>query len=103
MASVTDSTNSEPPDLQLSWSGRWTLTHRILAVNILTLLLVILSTVYLDLFRHRLSRERVRQTRIEATATALAMEAAGPEDRAAILAKVTKSTGSRMRSVVPSA
>ena len=101
MASVTDSTNSEPPDLQLSWSGRWTLTHRILAVNILTLLLVILSTVYLDLFRHRLSRERVRQTRIEATATALAMEAAGPEDRAAILAKVTKSTGSRMRLYAP--
>jgi len=70
-------------------------------VNILTLLLVILSTVYLDLFRHRLSRERVRQTRIEATATALAMEAAGPEDRAAILAKVTKSTGSRMRLYAP--
>ncbi|HEX5258803.1 MAG TPA: sensor histidine kinase, partial [Sphingomicrobium sp.] len=63
MASAIDSTNSEPPDPQLRWSGRWTLTHRILALNILTLLLVALSTVYLDVFRHRLSKERTQQTR----------------------------------------
>jgi two-component system sensor histidine kinase ChvG len=40
MASATDSTNNEASDPQLRWSGRWTLTHRILALNILTLLLV---------------------------------------------------------------
>ena len=39
----------------------------------------------------------MRQTRIEATATELAIDAARPEDREAILATVTKSTGSRMR------
>ena len=69
MASATDSTSNEP-DLTLSWSGRWTLTHRILALNILTLLLVVLSTIYLDAFRHRLSKERTQQTRLE-TATAV--------------------------------
>ncbi len=98
MASAIDSTNnSEERDLRLKWSGRWTLAHRILTLNLITVLLVALSTLYLDVFRNHLSRERVRQTRIEATATALAIEAAGPEDSEAILAKVTKSTGSRMR------
>jgi two-component system sensor histidine kinase ChvG len=101
MASATDSTNNDERDLRLSWSGRWTLAHRILTLNLITVLLVALSTLYLDVFRNHLSRERVRQTRIEATATALAIEAAGPEDREAILAKVTKSTGSRMRLFAP--
>ena len=37
MASDTDLTKNEEADLALSWSGRWTLAHRILAVNMLTL------------------------------------------------------------------
>jgi len=97
MASDIDSTNSEEADLRLKWSGRWTLAHRILALNLITVLLVALSTLYLDVFRNRLSKERVRQTRIEATATGLAIDAAGPEDREPILATVSKSTGSRLR------
>jgi two-component system, OmpR family, sensor histidine kinase ChvG len=97
MASDIDSTNNEDADLRLKWSGRWTLAHRILALNLITILLVALSTLYLDVFRNRLSKERVRQTRIEATATALAIDAAGPEDREPILATVSRSTGSRLR------
>jgi two-component system sensor histidine kinase ChvG len=97
MASDTDSTSSEEADLRLSWSGRWTLSHRILALNLITLLLVAMSTLYLDVFRNRLSKERVRQTRIEATATAQAILAAGPEDREAILATISKTTGTRLR------
>jgi two-component system sensor histidine kinase ChvG len=90
-------TNNDDDDLALSWSGRWTLGWRILAVNVLTILLIALSTLYLDVFRNRLSKERVRQTRIEASATATAMDVAGPEDREPILASISKSTGSRMR------
>src|SRR4051794_18187915 len=97
MASGTDSTNNDDRDLRLTWSGRWTLAHRILALNLITVLLVALSTLYLDVFRNHLSRERARQTRIEATATGLAIDAAGTEDREPILATVTKATGSRMR------
>jgi two-component system sensor histidine kinase ChvG len=97
MASDIVSTSSDDPDLRLSWSGRWTLAHRILALNLLTVLLIALSTLYLDVFRNRLSKERVRQTRIEATATAQAIQAAGPEDSEAILATISKSTGTRMR------
>src|SRR3954454_6998040 len=97
MASDIDSTSNEDPDLRLKWSGRWTLSHRILALNLITVLLIALSTLYLDVFRNRLSKERIRQTRIEATATAQAILAAGPEDREPILATISKSTGSRMR------
>src|SRR3954470_18770182 len=97
MASDTASTNNDEADLALSWSGRWTLAHRILALNLLTVLLVVLSTLYLDVFRNRLSKERARQTRIEATATAKAIEAAGAGHREAILATITRSTGSRLR------
>jgi two-component system, OmpR family, sensor histidine kinase ChvG len=97
MASDIDSTSSDEADLRLKWSRRWSLGHRILALNLITVLLVALSTLYLDVFRNRLSKERVRQTRIEATATAMAMDAAGSEDREPILATVSKSTGSRLR------
>ncbi|MES2135631.1 MAG: stimulus-sensing domain-containing protein [Pseudomonadota bacterium] len=101
MASDIDSTSNEDADLRLIWSGRWTLSHRILALNLLTVLLIALSTLYLDVFRNRLSKERSRQTRIEATATAKAIEAAGIEDREPILATISKSTGSRMRLFAP--
>ena len=97
MASDTDSTSNEEADLRLRWSGRFSIAHRILALNLLTVLLVALSTLYLDVFRNRLSKERVRQTRIEATATAQAILAAGPEDSEAILATISKTTGTRLR------
>ena len=97
MASDIASTSNDESDLALKWSGRFSLAYRILAVNILTIVLVALSTLYLDVLRNRLSKERVRQTRIEATATAQAILAAGPEDREPILATISKSTGTRLR------
>ena len=45
MASVIASEKNDESDLALSWSGRWTLTHRILAVNILTLVIVALCPI----------------------------------------------------------
>ena len=98
MASDTVSTNSEDDsDLQLSWSGRWTLAQRILAFNLLTLVLVALSTLYLDVFRARLSSERSRQTRIEATATAEALIHVDQRQWPALLADISRATGSRVR------
>ena len=43
MASDISSERNNEEDLVLTWSGRWTLSHRILAVNILTLVLVIVG------------------------------------------------------------
>jgi two-component system sensor histidine kinase ChvG len=97
MASDTDSTTSDEADLALSWSGRWTLAHRILAVNILTLALLALSTLYLDAFRNRLSKERTRQTRIETSTTAEALGHIRPQERPGLLAAISRATSSRMR------
>ena len=98
MASDTSLTISEDEsDLALSWSGRWTLGHRILAVNVLTLALLALSVLYLDSYRNRLSKERSRQTRIEATTTAQALAHVPRSDWPALLAAVSKASGSRIR------
>jgi two-component system sensor histidine kinase ChvG len=97
MASDTASTNSDEADLALSWSGRWSLSHRILAVNILTILLVALSTLYLDVFRNRLSKERTRQTRIEASTTAEALAHVPQTQWPTVLAAISKSSGNRLR------
>ena len=92
-----DSNESEGGDLVLSWSGRWTLTYRILAVNILTLMLLALSIIYLDVFRNRLSKERVRQTMSEAVVTAAALTQIPAASRPPALASIGSGTGSRIR------
>jgi two-component system sensor histidine kinase ChvG len=97
MASDTDSTSSDEPGLSLSWSRRWSLGHRILAVNVLTLILLALSVLYLDVFRNRLSKERTRQTRMEATMTAQAMAHVPQSSWPGLLASVSRSSESRMR------
>ena len=97
MASDTNSTISEFSDLDLSWSGRWTLTHRILAMNVLTLVLLALSLFYLDSFRNRLSKERIRQTRSEAAVAAEALAAVPVAARNRVMASIGRATGSRLR------
>jgi two-component system sensor histidine kinase ChvG len=97
MALDTVSTNSDEADLALSWSGRWTLAHRILALNLLTFVLVALSTLYLDVFRSRLSKERTQQTRIETATTAAALEHVPPARWPALLAAVSRTNNDRLR------
>lgn len=98
MASDINSTPSDDEaDLRLSWSGRWTLGYRILAVNILTLVLLALSVLYLDAYRNRLSKERARQGRVEATTTAQALIHIPQRDWPTLLASVTKVRENRMR------
>jgi two-component system sensor histidine kinase ChvG len=97
MGSDTVSTSSEDSDLRLKWSRSFSLKHRILALNLLTVLLVALSTIYLDAFRNRLSQERVHQTELQAAATAGALSAGGTGHESAVLAVVSRSTGSRLR------
>ena len=97
MASVTDSAKNEEADLVLTWSGRWTLTHRILAVNLLTLALIALSLLYLDAFRNQLGAERMRLVEREAVVTADALAAVPARQREAVLARVARSSGNRLR------
>ncbi|HVM22271.1 MAG TPA: ATP-binding protein [Sphingomicrobium sp.] len=102
MASDIDLTNNEEADLRLSWSGRWTLTHRILAFNLLTVLLVALSTLYLDVFRNRLSKERSRQARIEAVTAAQALNHLPAAERPRLLASISRISNNRLRLYDPS-
>lgn len=97
MASDTASTSSDEADLALSWSGRWTLGYRILALNLLTVTLVALCTLYLDVFRNRLSKERTQQTRIETQTAAAALSQLPPDKWPPVLAEVSRATRDRMR------
>ena len=97
MASVTASQKNDESDLALSWSGRWTLTHRILAVNILTLAIVALSIVYLDAYRNQLQSERQARILGEARVTALAIDRTPASADAALLRAIGRDSRSRLR------
>jgi len=97
MASDTASTSSEDRDLTLVWSRRWTLAHRILALNLITVVLVVLCTIYLDVFRNRLSKERTQQTRIETATTAAALAHVPRDQWPELLASVSTTNSDRLR------
>ena len=97
MASVTASERNDESDLALSWSGRWTLTHRILAVNILTLGIVALSIFYLDAYRNQLQEERQARILEQARLTALAIDRTPAGDHAALLRAIGNESRSRLR------
>ena len=97
MASDTDSERNDESDLALTWSGRWTLSYRILAVNVLTIVLIGLSIIYLDAYRNRLELERVRQVAAEAGMAATAIMAVPLERREELLANLSKQGASRFR------
>ena len=79
------------------WTARWTLTWRILAVNILTVLILALGIIYLDAFRNKLSKERVHRTEREALISAIVAQSLPSADRLKTLAAISDSTRSRIR------
>jgi len=97
MASDTDLERNEEVDLALTWSGRWTLAHRILAVNVLTLALVALAIIYLDSYRNRLEKERVHKVAAEASMAAIALRSVPPGGRQVLLADLSRHNDSRIR------
>ncbi|HET9398375.1 MAG TPA: stimulus-sensing domain-containing protein [Sphingomicrobium sp.] len=97
MASVTDLARNEDADLVLTWSGRWTLAHRILAVNALTLVLVLLAIFYLDSYRNRLEKERVQKVAAEAAMAATALQAVRADAQETLLANLSRQNESRIR------
>lgn len=97
MALAIDSPRPDDQELGLSWSGRLSLTARILAVNIFALALLAGSFFYLDSFRARLIDERLSQAGSEAGLVASVVERTAPADRNAILATLSKDTKSQIR------
>lgn len=82
---------------RLSWSRRFSLTARILAVNILPLLLLGGGIFYLDVYRSQLLSERYKLARIEAQITAEALAGATRERQEALLIQIGKEQGMRLR------
>jgi two-component system sensor histidine kinase ChvG len=97
MASDTGLEKNSEADLVLTWSGRWTLSHRILAVNVLTLVLVLFAIIYLDSYRNRLEKERVHKVEAEATMAATALPDVVPELRGKLLADLGNRNRTRIR------
>ena len=97
MASDTDSARNDESDLVLTWSGRWTLSYRILAVNVVTIVLIALAIIYLDAYRNRLEAERLRHVSQEASLAATAITAVPVAKREGLLAALSRSSESRLR------
>ncbi len=84
-------------DLRLFWSARWSLTTRILAVNILAIALLAGGFFYLDTYRTRLVDTRIETMDEQTAMLALALEAAEPRKRQFLINRFTRSTSSRLR------
>lgn len=99
MAQAIDSRRSEERDndLSLRWSGRVSLTRRILAVNIFALAMLAGGFFYLDSYRSRIVDSRVAQAKREARLIGEALAAASPERRQALALNLAESTGTRIR------
>ena len=97
----TDKTDQNAPisrgGEQLSATGRFALTARILTVNILPLALLGGGLFYLDSYRTQLINERFKLARIEAQITAEALAGATRERQDALLIQIGKEQRMRMR------
>ncbi|UYV17298.1 sensor histidine kinase [Porphyrobacter sp. ULC335] len=82
---------------KLSATGRFALTGRILAVNILPLLIMGGGLFYLDSYRTQLINERFKLARIEAQITAEALAGARRERQEALLVQIGKEQRMRLR------
>ena len=102
MASIAGTTaNEETLSLstgeKLSAGGRFSLTARILLVNMLPLALLGGGLFYLDTYRTQLINERFKLARIEAQITAEALAGATRARQEALLVQIGKEQGMRLR------
>jgi two-component system sensor histidine kinase ChvG len=82
---------------RLLWSARVSLTSRILAVNVVALVLLAGSLFYLDSYRNQLLTERFQLAEAEAEIIADALENATRRERKALLAKMGADQQLRLR------
>lgn len=87
----------DEPDLSLRWSGRLSLTRRILAVNIFLLALLAGGFFYLDSYRTRLIDDRMDRASREIWLIAQALHSTPTIQRQETLARFGKQTGTRLR------
>jgi two-component system sensor histidine kinase ChvG len=83
--------------LRLSWSGRWSVTARILAVNIFALAMLAGGFFYLDSYRTRLIDARLEEVGVQTRLISDALASTPAERRGPLLARLGQSTGLRLR------
>jgi two-component system, OmpR family, sensor histidine kinase ChvG len=94
---VIASPTTDDRDLSLRWSGRISLTPRILAVNIIALALLAGGFFYLDSYRTRLIDARLEQASREARLIAQALMATRMSDEEVLVTRLARQTGARIR------
>nr|WP_302898061.1 ATP-binding protein [Sphingomonas morindae] len=85
----------------IGFSGRWSLTSRILAVNLFAVAMLAGSFFYLDSYRTRVSEERTVQAESDVQMIARAVAAAPPRARARLAAEIAAVDGARVRLYAP--
>jgi two-component system, OmpR family, sensor histidine kinase ChvG len=88
---------TEPDALALSWSRGWSLTARILAVNIFVLALFGFGLFFLDSYRGRLIDERQQDVARDVELIGKSFDMISPTDRPAFLVNFGKLNNSRIR------
>ena len=94
---VSEASAPEPAADRLFWSRRFSLTTRILALNIIALALLAGSLFYLDSLRKQLIAERFRLARSEVEITADALSEAREAQRRPLLARIASEQKLRLR------
>ncbi|MGQ0660252.1 ATP-binding protein [Sphingosinicella sp.] len=84
-------------EARLGWSSRLSLRQRILAVNIFAIAILAGGLFYLDSLRARLTEARVERARSEATMVAHALAAAPRQTWPAMLDRLGRDSGTRLR------
>ena len=97
IASPTSDSREEARDLSLRWSGRVSLTPRILFVNIFALALLAGGFFYLDSYRARIVDSRVTQAMREVALMADALSTAEPAERDGMALRLARASGVRLR------
>lgn len=96
-AMTPDASIAEQEESPLVWSARWSLTTRILAVNILAIALLAGGFYYLDTYRSRLVDTRIEVMKDQLAMLDSALEAARPDQRAKLIGEFAATTESRLR------
>jgi len=101
MAPDTVSTRNEARAGGTEWTPRFSLTRRILAVNIFALAILAGGFFYLDSYRARLIDGRLMSLGRETALVANALEGATPAERPGLLRGAVAATGLRLRIYAP--
>lgn len=88
---------SEERDLTLRWSARWSLTARILAVNIFAMALLAGGFFYLDSFRARQVEDRLDDAKLIVVTMADALASTAPAEQPRLITRFGELTDSRLR------